>query len=160
MVGHRRQPAAAGRWTWLVIAAHTQLRPARPLAEDLRNPWERPTRHGRLTPARVRRGFRCLHGKTPQPANAPNPTTAVPGRPIGTKNKNRAREHHVGKQDKPNLAGAVAGSRAAKNANAEETASFATEFAVASVVIADSVEPARICVCPLLALAKARPIGT
>ncbi|MET8481869.1 NF041680 family putative transposase [Streptomyces clavifer] len=108
-----REPAAADRWTWLVIAAHTQLRLARPLAEDLRNPWERPARQGRLTPARVRRGFRRLHRKTPQPASAPKTTTAGPGRPIGTKNKHRAREHPVGKQHKPNLAGAIASSRAA-----------------------------------------------
>ncbi|MFF8713923.1 hypothetical protein ACF07T_21165 [Streptomyces sp. NPDC015184] len=33
--------------TWPVIAAHTQLRPARPPAEDLRRPWERPTPAGR-----------------------------------------------------------------------------------------------------------------
>jgi hypothetical protein len=39
-----REPAAADRWTWLVIAAHTQLRLARPLAEDPRRPWERPAR--------------------------------------------------------------------------------------------------------------------
>ncbi|GIF09636.1 hypothetical protein Asi03nite_71740 [Actinoplanes siamensis] len=35
-----REPAAADRWTWLVIAAHTQLRLARPLAQDLRRPWD------------------------------------------------------------------------------------------------------------------------
>ncbi|SDZ19378.1 DDE superfamily endonuclease [Geodermatophilus africanus] len=33
-----RSPAAADRWTWLVIAAHTQLRLARHLAADLRRP--------------------------------------------------------------------------------------------------------------------------
>ena len=37
-----RDPHAADRWTWLIITAHTQLRLARPLAEDLRLPWERP----------------------------------------------------------------------------------------------------------------------
>ena len=37
-----RDPAAADRWTWLIIAAHAQLRLARPLAADLRRPWERP----------------------------------------------------------------------------------------------------------------------
>jgi hypothetical protein len=52
-----RDPRAADRWTWLIIAAHTQLRLARPLAADLRRPWERPAPPGRLTPARVRRGF-------------------------------------------------------------------------------------------------------
>jgi DDE superfamily endonuclease len=35
-----RSPEAADRWTWLIIAAHTQLRLARPLAVDLRRPWE------------------------------------------------------------------------------------------------------------------------
>lgn len=108
-----REPAAAERWTWLVIASHAQLRLARPLAEDLRKPWERPARQGRLTPARVRRGFRRLHRKAPQPASAPKLTTAGPGRPAGMKNKHRAREHPVGKQGKPNLASAITSSTAA-----------------------------------------------
>lgn len=30
----QRTPQAADRWTWLIIAAHTQLRLARPLAAD------------------------------------------------------------------------------------------------------------------------------
>ncbi|WP_436849454.1 hypothetical protein [Streptomyces massasporeus] len=51
-----RDPHTADLWTWLIIAAHTQLRLARPLAEDLRRPWERPAEPRRLTPARVRRG--------------------------------------------------------------------------------------------------------
>jgi Transposase DDE domain len=95
-----RSPQAADRWTWLVLAAHTQLRLARPLAEDLRKPWERPTKPGRLTPARVRRGFRRLHGKTPQPAGAPKPSKAGPGRPTGSKNRPRAHQQPVGKQAK------------------------------------------------------------
>ncbi|MGW5251379.1 NF041680 family putative transposase, partial [Streptomyces sp. NPDC004129] len=99
-----RDPTAADRWTWLVIAAYTQLRLARPLAEDLRRPWERRARHGRLTPARVRRGFRRLHRKTPQPADAPKSGTAGPGRPAGSKNKYRAREYPVGKQNKTDTA--------------------------------------------------------
>ena len=41
-----RDPAAADRWTWLIIAAHTQLRLARPLAADLRRPGERPAPPG------------------------------------------------------------------------------------------------------------------
>jgi hypothetical protein len=95
-----RDPQAADRWTWLVLAAHTQLRLARPLAEDLRRPWERPAKPGRLTPARVRRGFRRLHAKTAQPASAPKPGTAGPGRPAGSKNKRRAHQHPVGKHAK------------------------------------------------------------
>lgn len=44
-----RDPHTADLWTWLIIAAHTQLRLARPLAEDLRRPWERPAQPRRLT---------------------------------------------------------------------------------------------------------------
>jgi hypothetical protein len=92
-----RDPEAADRWTWLIIAAHTQLRLARPLAVDLRRPWERPTSPGRLTPARVRRGFRNLRPKTALPARAPKPSTPGPGRPPGSINRRPARHHDVGK---------------------------------------------------------------
>jgi len=85
-----RSPAAADRWTWLILAAHTQLRLARPLAVDLRRPWERPLPTGRLTPARVRRGFRYLRAKTPCPASAPKSAHPGPGRPPGLKNRHRA----------------------------------------------------------------------
>jgi DDE superfamily endonuclease len=92
-----RDPAAADRWTWLLIAAHTQLRLARHLTTDLRRPWERPATSGRLTPARVRRGFRNLRRKTAQPASAPKPTRPGPGRPPGTPNRHHATRHNVGK---------------------------------------------------------------
>jgi hypothetical protein len=92
-----RAPAAADRWTWLVLAAHTQLRLARPLAHDLRRPWERPLPAERLTPARVRRGFRYLRAKTPSPASAPKPAHPGPGRPAGGTNRHRAPRHDVGK---------------------------------------------------------------
>ncbi|SFY03496.1 hypothetical protein SAMN02787144_1009244, partial [Streptomyces atratus] len=84
-------------WTWLIVAAHTQLRLARPLAEDLRRPWERPAEPRRLTPARVRRGFRNVHAATVRPAAAPKPSRPGPGRPPGSKNKHRAKRHDVGK---------------------------------------------------------------
>ncbi|HVB46329.1 MAG TPA: hypothetical protein VNF47_26980, partial [Streptosporangiaceae bacterium] len=35
----RPPPAAAGRWTWHVLACCAQLRLARDLAEDIRMPW-------------------------------------------------------------------------------------------------------------------------
>ena len=54
-----RDPASADRWTWIVIA-NAQLWLARPLAADLRLPWQRPCLPGRLTPARVRRGLRNI----------------------------------------------------------------------------------------------------
>lgn len=98
-----RDPRAADRWTWLIIAVHTQLRLARDLTTDLRRPWERPpARPGRLTPARVRRGFRNLHPKLAQPASAPKPTRPGPGRPPGSRNK-QARPHTpVGKSQHQN----------------------------------------------------------
>jgi hypothetical protein len=95
-----RDPRAAGRWTWLIIAAHTQLRLARHLAADLRRPWERPASPGRLTPARVRRGFRNIRAKTTCPAGAPKPGKPGPGRPPGSKNRRPARCYDVGKNPK------------------------------------------------------------
>jgi DDE superfamily endonuclease len=92
-----RDPAAADRWTWLIIAAHTQLRLARPLADDLRRPWERPAPPGRLTPARVRRGFRNIRMTAGCPASAPKPGKPGPGRPPGSKNRRPAPSHDVGK---------------------------------------------------------------
>jgi hypothetical protein len=74
-----RDPAAADRWTWLIIACHAQLRLARDLAADLRRPWERPAPPGRLTPARVRRGFRNIRATSACPAGAPKPGKPGPG---------------------------------------------------------------------------------
>jgi hypothetical protein len=95
-----RSPRAADRWTWLIIAAHTQLRLARPLAQDLRRPWEKPFPPGRLTPARVRRGFRHLRPRTALPASAPKPTRPGPGRPPGSRNRKPAPCFDVGKTAK------------------------------------------------------------
>ena len=92
-----RDPVAADRWTWLIIAAYTQLRLARDLTTDLRRPWERPCPPGRLTPARVRRGFRHLRPKIALPARAPKPSRPGPGRPPGIPNQRRAPRHDVGK---------------------------------------------------------------
>jgi len=92
-----RDPQAADRWTWLVIACHTQLWLARPLADDLRLPWERPAPPGRLTPARVRRGFRNIRATVPCPAGVPKPGKPGPGRPPGSKNRRPAPRHDVGK---------------------------------------------------------------
>ena len=92
-----RTPQAADRWTWLIIAAHTQLRLARGLVADLRRPWERPAQPGRLTPARVRRGFRNIRPTTLLPARAPKPSRPGPGRPPGSRNRRPATSYDVGK---------------------------------------------------------------
>jgi hypothetical protein len=92
-----RDPAAADRWTWLVIAAYAQLRLARTLAADIRMPWQQPCQPGRLTPARVRRGFRRIRQNLPVPASAPKSSRPGPGRPPGSRNRRPATRHDVGK---------------------------------------------------------------
>lgn len=90
-----RTPEAAGRWTWLIVTA--RLRLARPLAAGLRRPWEKPAEPGRLTPARVRRGFRNLRPSLPCPARLPKSSHPGPGRPLGSKNRRAVTRYDVGK---------------------------------------------------------------
>jgi len=92
-----RDPAAADRWTWLIIACYAQLYLARHLTADLRLPWQRPCPPGRLTPARVRRGFRSIRQTLPGLAGAPKPGKPGPGRPPGSKNRRPATRYDVGK---------------------------------------------------------------
>jgi hypothetical protein len=80
-----RHPQQADRWTWLVVAAYTQLRLARPWIADRRLPWERPLAQGHLTPARVRRALSALLPLVGTPARAPNPCGRSPGRPTGSR---------------------------------------------------------------------------
>jgi hypothetical protein len=86
-----RTPEQADRWTWLVAAAYTQLRLARSLVDDQRLPWERRRKPGKLTPARVRRGFRRLAPTLGTPASPPKSDTPGPGRPKGTRRERRKR---------------------------------------------------------------------
>jgi DDE superfamily endonuclease len=92
-----RDPAAADRWTWIILACYAQLYLARHLAADIRLPWQRPCPPGRLTPARVRRGFRNIRQALPDLTSAPKPGKPGPGRPPGSKNRHPAARHDVGK---------------------------------------------------------------
>jgi DDE superfamily endonuclease len=78
-----RTPEQADRWTWLVLAAYTQLHLARAIAGDQRLPWERPRPQPRLSPLRVRRGFPQLLCALDSPAAAPKPSGCSSGRPKG-----------------------------------------------------------------------------
>jgi hypothetical protein len=49
-----RTPQQADRWTWLVVCALTQLRPARTVVSDHRLPGQAPLPADALTPGRVR----------------------------------------------------------------------------------------------------------
>jgi hypothetical protein len=94
-----RDPAAADRWTWLLIACHAQLWLARTLAADARLPWQRPQaapgRPNAMTPSRVRAGFRHARAIVGTPAGAAKFTRPGPGRPKGSKNKHKAPRHPV-----------------------------------------------------------------
>ena len=71
-------PGAADRWTWIVIACYAQLRLARPLAADLRLPWERPAPPGRLSPPGSAAGFGASTRPCPAQPVRRNPANPDP----------------------------------------------------------------------------------
>ncbi|MFE9934500.1 hypothetical protein [Streptomyces sp. NPDC005533] len=73
-----RHPEQADRWVWPVLSAYTRLRLARPLADDLRRPWEKPMPPHRLTPGRTRRGHRRIRQILGTPAKPRHPTRPRP----------------------------------------------------------------------------------
>jgi hypothetical protein len=79
-----RHPDQADRWTWLVLAAFTQLRLARACVADQRLPWERRYDPARLTPTRVHRTVSALLVQLGTPAKPPKPCGRSPGRPKGS----------------------------------------------------------------------------
>ena len=79
-----RHPEQADRWTWLILAAYSQLRLARSIVADRRLPWEKPLPQKRLTPMRVLRAFCGLLPSLGTPASAPKPRGRSPGRPRGS----------------------------------------------------------------------------
>lgn len=92
-----QDPAHADRWTWLVIAAYTQLRLARGLVGDLRMPWEKPCDPATLSPRRVRRGFCRLRAHIGTSAQPPKTYKPGPGRPKGSKSGPRQRHPAIKK---------------------------------------------------------------
>jgi hypothetical protein len=80
-----RLPEQLDRWTWLIAACLTQLRLARPLVADQRLPWERPREQHKLTPSRIRRGFRGIRLELPMITRAAKPGRPGPGRPQGSR---------------------------------------------------------------------------
>lgn len=89
------KPVVPSLWQ---VTTHTQLRLARGLVADRRRPWERLlAREGRLSPTRVRRGFRDLRHNLDVPADPPKPSRPGPGRPAGSRNAVRVPRHDPGK---------------------------------------------------------------
>jgi len=100
-----RTPAQADLWTWLVIAAYTQLHLARRSAPDLRRPWERPVPPGKdPSPVRARRSFRHIRARLGTPARAPKPSRPGPGRPKGS-TRGPAPRYQIEKKTDPAQAG-------------------------------------------------------
>jgi hypothetical protein len=118
-----RDPGAADRWTWIIIACHAQLHLARALAADIRLPWQRPQAGSAgpqaMTPGRVRAGFRDVRRTLGTPASVAKPGKPGPGRPPGSKNKHPAPRYPVGKTTlKPN---SIAGKKRKQAKRARKT---------------------------------------
>ncbi|MGH3169926.1 MAG: NF041680 family putative transposase, partial [Trebonia sp.] len=93
-----RDPAAADRWTWLLLACCAQLYLARGLASLTRMPWHpRRPAAGILTPGQVRAGFPRVRETLPALASTKKPSVPGPGRPQGSRNKRKAPRYPVGK---------------------------------------------------------------
>ena len=100
-----RAPEQADRWVRLLMAAHAQLLLARPLAADLRRPWEKHPDPARpLTPGRVRRGFRNIRRDLGTPARVAKPSRPGPGRPKGSSKGPAPRYLLPGEADMPRTA--------------------------------------------------------
>jgi hypothetical protein len=98
-----RDPAAADRWTWLVVAAVWQLWLARGVVADQRLPWEQPAAADRLSPGRVRRAFGgLLLGLAPR-SRPPQTRGKSPGRQVGERPGPRER-HAVHRRGPPKAA--------------------------------------------------------
>lgn len=95
-----RDPHAADRWSWIVVVAYTQLRLARSLVRQVRLPWHRPVEPERMSPSRVRRGFRYIHADLPVCVGVPKSCGPGPGRLAGRPNKRRAPRYGVPKKNK------------------------------------------------------------
>lgn len=86
-----QEPQTAETWTWLLLAAYTQLRLARHICRDIRQRWEKRAGPHGCTPGRVRRDFRRVRGLVGTPANPPKSSRPGPGRPAGTTRPPRTR---------------------------------------------------------------------
>ena len=100
-----RAPEQADRWARLLMTACAQLLLARPLAADLRRPWEKhPDPSRPLPPGRVRRGFRNIRRDLGTPARVAKPARPGPGRPEGSGKGPAPRYLLPGEADMPRTA--------------------------------------------------------
>lgn len=93
-------------WLWhpgpAPLSLDEQLLLARPLAADLRRPWEKHPDPARpLAPGRVRRGFRNIRRELGTPARVAKPSRPGPGRPKGSSKGHATRYLLPGEADMP-----------------------------------------------------------
>ena len=74
-------PDQADRWTWLIAAAYTQLRLARPLVADQRLPWENPPSQANSPPRVSGAGFDDLPQHWAHRPTHQNPAKQAPDAP-------------------------------------------------------------------------------
>jgi len=85
-------PAAADRWSWLLVLGLWMPWPTRPLVADQRLPRERPRPPARPTPARVRRARGPLLVRVGTPARPVQPRGNAPGRRPGRRPRPHPRQ--------------------------------------------------------------------
>ena len=95
-----RDPAAADRWTWLMIAAMPSCVWPGASPKTCAAPGNDRPRPGRLTPARVRRGFRNIRGKTAQAGRCTETRQGRPWTPARVEKPPPCTRHDVGKTTK------------------------------------------------------------
>lgn len=78
-----RQPAAAERWSWVLLLALWELWLARDLVADQRLPWERRLASAHLTPGRVQRVMGPILASVGTPARPVTSRGKSPGRQLG-----------------------------------------------------------------------------
>lgn len=100
-----RDPEVGDRWSWLVVVAYAQLRLARGLVRQVRLPWQRWVEPERMSPSRVRGGFRYIRADLPGCVGVPRPSRPGPGRPAGSRNRRPAPRYGVPKKHKTGTAG-------------------------------------------------------
>ena len=98
-----RDPAAADRWTWLIIACHAQLRLARPWLKTCAAPGNAPPGpDGSPRPGSAADSGTSAR-RPPSPPVHRNPANPAPAGPPGSKNRHPAPRHDVGKTTKREL---------------------------------------------------------
>ena len=90
-------PEPADRWTWLILAAYTQLRLARTLTADLRRPWEKPAARPAGSPQPASAADFGTSARKPPARPRTETARPGPGRPPGVPNKPQPPRPDVGK---------------------------------------------------------------